>query len=208
MWLREHPRVEVISLDRAGDFAKGGRLGAPSALQIADRWHVIQHLAQALDPALRRLGRALGFSKHTTQKKEPETKSSTPVIGLTPAQHQRRENLHERFGQVEAPLSTGAEPGRDRQDRRDREKYAQVLCPKPAVGSTSGKADRLAGYTDGEHHGKAGSVFVNEVDEKLSACHQLLISALRCKLTHLCEALTNQSGSTKERDSMSALLAL
>jgi len=83
VWLREHPRVEVISLDRAGDFAKGGRLGAPSALQIADRWHVIQHLAQALDPALRRLGRALGFSKHTTQKKEPETKSSTPVIGLT-----------------------------------------------------------------------------------------------------------------------------
>jgi hypothetical protein len=110
-WLQEHPGVEAISRDRAGDFAKGGRLGAPSALQIADRWHVIQNLAQALDPAVRRLGRSLGFSPNTTEKKAPETKSSTPLIRLTPAQHERREHLRERFGQVQGLYQQGRSLG-------------------------------------------------------------------------------------------------
>lgn len=110
-WLQEHPGVEAISRDRAGDFAKGGRLGAPSALQIADRWHVIQNLAHALDPAVRRLGRSLGFSPNTTEKKAPETKSSTPLIRLTPAQHQRREYLRERFGQVQGLYQQGRSLG-------------------------------------------------------------------------------------------------
>jgi transposase len=110
-WLQEHPGVEATSRDRAGDFAQGGRVGAPSALQIADRWHVIQNLAQALDSAVRRLGRSLGFSPNTTEKKAPETKSSTPLIRLTPAQHQHREHLRERFGLVQGLYQQGRSLG-------------------------------------------------------------------------------------------------
>jgi transposase len=39
-WLKEHPGVEIISLDRAHDYAAGARRGAPHAVLIADRFHL------------------------------------------------------------------------------------------------------------------------------------------------------------------------
>jgi transposase len=58
-WLREHPGVEVIARDRSSTYAEGARQGAPNATQVADRFHLLQNLAEALEPVFTTHDRAL-----------------------------------------------------------------------------------------------------------------------------------------------------
>jgi len=47
-WLKKHPSIEVVSRDRAQVYAEGAQVGAPQAEQVADRWHLLHNLGEAM----------------------------------------------------------------------------------------------------------------------------------------------------------------
>src|SRR5207245_210668 len=58
-WLKEQPRIRVISRDRSGLYAEGARLGSPAAMQVADRFHLLLNLSAAVERALEERSRQL-----------------------------------------------------------------------------------------------------------------------------------------------------
>ena len=70
-WLKQHPEVEIISRDRAGAYAEGAQQGAPDAIQVADRWHLLHNLGDALVRALEK------FQQPLKQLAEPITETTT-----------------------------------------------------------------------------------------------------------------------------------
>jgi transposase len=58
-WLSQHPGLGVVSRDRAPAYAEAARKGAPQAVQVVDRWHLIQNLVEALERCLLRFRPAL-----------------------------------------------------------------------------------------------------------------------------------------------------
>jgi transposase len=66
-WLRGHAPPDVISRDRAGAYAEAARQGAPDAVQVADRFHLVGNLREALEHVLARHGSVIeeAFRKST-----------------------------------------------------------------------------------------------------------------------------------------------
>ena len=58
-WLKAHPGVAIISRDRGGSYAEGGRQGAPDAIQVADRFHLLKNVGEVLERLLQRHQAAL-----------------------------------------------------------------------------------------------------------------------------------------------------
>lgn len=51
-WLEKNPGVEIISSDRAKAYKEGASKGCPEAIQVAERFHLLQNLAEMLEVVL------------------------------------------------------------------------------------------------------------------------------------------------------------
>lgn len=70
-WLMEHSHIVAVTRDRAEAYAEAIRLGAPMAVQIADRWHLLKNLRDPLVRVFQMHHQAI--EEHLTGLLEAET---------------------------------------------------------------------------------------------------------------------------------------
>ena len=103
-WLRAHPGITVVSRDRGGAYAEGVRQGAPTALQVADRFHLLKNCADVVERVLRR---HVGL---VSQVPTPEA-SRIPTALLRPDRRASRERTQratdDRFAAIHRLLARG-----------------------------------------------------------------------------------------------------
>ena len=105
-WLAQHPGSAVISRDRASAYADGARIGAPHALQVADRFHILENLHGAVE-------RYLSRNHHLLRSAAQEVQAERAALHPPPDELAPPAN--------ERPLTASATYRADRRARR----YAQ-----------------------------------------------------------------------------------
>jgi transposase len=114
-WLQEHPGVEIISRDRGGVYADGARQGAPDAVQVADRWHLLKNLGEAVLQVLQAHQAAIEAALTPNQ---PPTSGSEASSGV-PA-------THDPEAELSVPALGEDPPSRAEQVRQQRQARRQV----------------------------------------------------------------------------------
>ncbi len=142
-WLREHPGVEVICRDRAGAYAEGAATGAPAALQVADRWHLMHNLSDAVYQAV------AGHRRCLQPPPPPPAPEPTPpmIAAPEPADTPIAVRTRTRHGEVHALLGHGlgvyAIASRLGLDPKTVRRYAEAADPDLLISARGTSRDSI-----------------------------------------------------------------
>ena len=79
-WLESQSTIEFVTRDRAGAYAEAVRRGAPTAVQVADRFHVLKNLTDVVERVVSRQQGALhAAAEAVVQQQQAIHTVSTPI---------------------------------------------------------------------------------------------------------------------------------
>ena len=54
-WLAHHRSIKIVTRDRSREYAQGISAGAPNAIQVADRWHLLKNMGEVAERGLQEI---------------------------------------------------------------------------------------------------------------------------------------------------------
>lgn len=122
-WMRKHPEIDYVSRDRGKDYAQGASDGAPQAVQVSDRFHLMKNFVEAVEAEVSRCYKQL---RQMSGRKSLQEKRSGNDLNVCPtrasALNRSKPSFHMGFLHRRSPI------------------YSLCKCER----SISGKSERTA----------------------------------------------------------------
>lgn len=102
-WLKRHPEIRIVARDRGGAYAEAAAKGAPQAVQVTDRWHLLKNATEVVQRFVERNHAVLGQVAHRvmqTQRIDAPVAESPRSISVLSSreEHGSLERRRKRYG--------------------------------------------------------------------------------------------------------------
>src|SRR5438105_13156858 len=95
-WLAQHPTIRVVCRDRSALYADGIRRGAPHAVQVVDRFHLVKNLREAIEALLHDQRPALQAAAASTAQALTQVAGPVAAPPMYRARHRCAQVGHQR----------------------------------------------------------------------------------------------------------------
>lgn len=109
-WMCKHPEIAYVSRDRGKDYAQGASEGAPQAIQVSDRFHLMKNFVEAVEAEVSRCYKQLRQKQPPLPSPElpaPEEWRQTPDADAERKRRARLADKEQQYARLKDLLAHG-----------------------------------------------------------------------------------------------------